>query len=395
MVEDIPSYDYEETIKKHPNLDKPGEDETKIEPNNIQQLIKEELKNDNFIPVGLKKLDGIIYINPVLQFLSGIQEFEEYFIQRTNYFKENSRYICSFITSRLYFHIYKDKEIKKTKVYNSYHYLNVLNYLNKSINKDNNIKINDILIMILNILNEELKEEKNVNENMDKFDHYNLDNIINYGYLYYMNNNYSIITQKLNNFLLQTIECPKCSKKYYEMKSSPTFELNITDAYENKVSPGGNKIISLQECLNNETINNKKSILFYCNSCSSYINSNKVLYQFYKIGDKLIFLLERDSLEKGNNNNKSNNIIVNIDENINMKDYVCSGDKYLNYELIGIISSEIEQNRYVCFLKSYYNQKWYLYIDEYTEEKKLSDILNEHNNGKYAPYTLLYSRIKN
>ena len=392
---EIPSFDYEEIMKSQQNHDKIGENETKIEANKIQQPVKEELKNDNFIPVGLKKLDGIIYVNPVLQFLSGIQEFEEYFIQNTNNFKQNAKYICSYITSRLYFHIYKDEKIKKTKVYDSSNYLNVLNYLNISICKDNNIKINDILTMILDILNIELKEEKNVNENLDKFNHYNLDEVIKYGYLYYINNNNSIITKILNNFLLQTIECPKCSKKYYEMKSFPTFELNITDAYENKVSPGGNKIISLQECLNNETINNKKSILFYCNSCSNYTTSNKVLYQFYKMGDKLIFLLERDSLEKGNNNNKSNNIIVNIDEKIYMKDYAYSDKINLKYELIGIISSEIKQNRYVCFLKSFYNQKWYLYIDEYIEEKKLSDILNEHNNEYYAPYTLLYSRIKN
>lgn len=85
--------------------------------------------------------------------------------------------------------------------------------------------------------------------------------------------------------------------------------------------------------------------------------------------------------------------IYSYSDNKNLFNF--SNKNNLNYELIGIISYEIEKNKYVCFLKSYYNQKWYLYIDEYTEEKNLSQILNEHNNGKYAPYTLMYSRIKN
>ena len=412
-MENMPIIDYDE-ISKYLEEEKKEktteENETKIESNSIQQQINAELNKlneDNFIPIGLTRLDGIINVNPVLEFLSGIQEFEKYFIERTLKFKNNNK-TYSFVTSRLFYNIYKREEIQRKKVYDSSSYLIALQSSYSSINHENNteinnIKINNILMMILYNINEETKKEKNSKENKDKFNHNNLDEVIKYGYNYYINKNNSIITEKLNYFLLQTIECPKCNNKYYEIKSFPTFELNITEAYKNKISPGGNKIISLQNCLDNETINSNKSILFYCTICNSYIFSNKVIYQFYKLGDKLIFLLERNS-DKTGNNNKSNNIILNIDEKINMNIYSysdnknlfnCSNTNNLNYELIGIISYEIEKNKYVCFLKSYYIQKWYLYIDEYTEEKNLSQILNEHNNGKYAPYTLMYSRIKN
>ena len=405
----MPTYDYDEIIENIPEekkQDTTKEDVTKIESNPIQQPINGELKNNNFIPIGLTKLNGIINVNPVLELLNGIKEFKKYFIERELEFMNHSK-MYSFATSRLYYNIYENKKIKISKVYNSSSYLIALkSSYYKSNGKENNIdinniKINNILMIILYNLNEETKEEKNSNKNKYKFNHYNLDEVIKYGYNYYINKNNSIITEKLNYFLLQTIECPKCNNKYYKMKSFPTFELNITEAYEK--TPRGNKIISLQECLKNETINNNKSIQFYCTICKNYIISNKVLCQFYKLSDKLIFLIERNSDIK-RNNHQSKNIILNINEKINMKSYSYSDSKNLfnnsnknnlNYELIGIISYEIDKNRYVCFLKSYYNQKWYLYIDEYTEEKNLSQILNEHNNGKFATYTLLYSRIKN
>ena len=411
----MPCIDFSEINKNLPEEKKQETNEvseTIIESNSFQQPINEELNINDFIPIGLARLNGIINFNPVLDLLSGIQEFENYFIKGTFKFKDSNK-MYSFATSRLYYNIYKSENIKITKVYDSSSYLMALkSSYNMPIDQENNIennnieinniKIKNILMMILYNLNEETKEEKNNIENKDKFNHYNLDEVIKYGYDYYVNKNNSIITEKLNYFLLQTIECTKCNNKYYEIKSFPTFELNITEAYINKISPGGNKTISLQECLGNETINNNKSILFYCTICNSYIFSNKVLYQFYKLGDKLVFLIERNSDIKGNNN-KSNNIILNINEKIDMKYYSysynknlfdCSNTNNLNYELIGIISFEIEKNIYTCFLKSYYNQKWYLYIDEYTEEKELSQILNMHNNGKYAPYILLYSRIK-
>ena len=83
---------------------------------------------------------------------------------------------------------------------------------------------------------------------------------------------------------------------------------------------------------------------------------------------------------------------MKINKIINLEEYAYPKNIQFNYELIGIISSEIGQN-YVCFLKSYYNNKWYLYNNEQTEEKDLKDILNGHNNGNLKPHTLLYSRI--
>lgn len=365
-----------------------NDNHTQIVENIIKSDVYKKNENNDFIPIGLKKLN-ISYVNPVLLLLSGINEFEQYFIKNTEKFMNDKKYILSFVTSRLFFNLFKNEKTKKAKVYDSSNYLNVLKIKNIPIEKDNNMNINDILMLILYNLNDELKEEKNIDKNIDNYDHYNLEEVIKYGYISYMNRNNSIITKKLNNFILQTIECPKCCKKYYEMKSFPTFNLNITEANENFKSSIGFKEISLLDCIKSETIENNKSIKFYCGICNNYIESKKVLYQFYSLSDKLIFIIEQKET-RGNEYKK--NIPLKINKIINLEEYAYPKNIQFNYELIGIISSEIGQN-YVCFLKSYYNNKWYLYNNEQTEEKDLKDILNGHNNGNLKPHTLLYSRI--
>ena len=365
-----------------------NDNHTQIVENIIKSDVYKKNENNDFIPIGLKKLN-ISYVNPVLLLLSGINEFEQYFIKNTEKFMNDKKYILSFVTSRLFFNLFKNEKTKKAKVYDSSNYLNVLKIKNIPIEKDNSMNINDILMLILYNLNDELKEEKNIDKNIDNYDHYNLEEVIKYGYISYMNRNNSIITKKLNNFILQTIECPKCCKKYYEMKSFPTFNLNITEANENFKLSIGFKEISLLDCIKSETIENNKSIKFYCGICNNYIESKKVLYQFYSLSDKLIFILEQKET-RGNEYKK--NIPLKINKIINLEEYAYPKNIQFNYELIGIISSEIGQN-YVCFLKSYYNNKWYLYNNEQTEEKDLKDILNGHNNGNLKPHTLLYSRI--
>ena len=365
-----------------------NDNHTQIVENIIKSDVYKKNENNDFIPIGLKKLN-ISYVNPVLLLLSGINEFEQYFIKNTEKFMNDKKYILSFVTSRLFFNLFKNEKTKKAKVYDSSNYLSVLKLKNIPIEKDNSMNINDILMLILYNLNDELKEEKNIDKNTDNYDHYNLEEVIKYGYISYMNRNNSIITKKLNNFILQTIECPKCCKKYYEMKSFPTFNLNVTETNENFKSSIGFKEISLLDCIKSETIENNKSIKFYCGICNNYIESKKVLYQFYSLSDKLIFIIEQKET-RGNEYKK--NIPLKINKIINLEEYAYPKNIQFNYELIGIISSEIGQN-YVCFLKSYYNNKWFLYNNEQTEEKDLKDILNGHNNGNLKPHTLLYSRI--
>ena len=339
-----------------------------------------------FIPLSLKKLE-INYLNPVLQFLGVIRNFKDFFLSNSGIFMEEfKKYRLSFITAKFYIHLYfDDNEEKLIKPYDTSSYLKILNIINPLFGTVKNMNVNQVLTSILYILDDE-NNKTDINEGIRNYNRHNENEVINNGIRFFEEKNNTIITKELNYYRLQTIECEYCHNIYFDMKSFPTFNINISYTYNKKASP-----ITIKDCLENEKTNNGESIQFYCDSCNSYMETKMIKYQFYKTNNKLIFLLDRDACF--NNSNNSVNIPFKIDEILGMKNYMIDSRQGFKYELIGIISSEIKEKRYVCFSKMYINQKWYLYIDELTEQKTIEEIINEHNNGKYIPYTLMYSKI--
>ena len=99
-----------------------NDNHTQIVENIIKSDVYKKNENNDFIPIGLKKLN-ISYVNPVLLLLSGINEFEQYFIKNTEKFMNDKKYILSFVTSRLFFNLFKNEKTKKAKVYDSSNYL--------------------------------------------------------------------------------------------------------------------------------------------------------------------------------------------------------------------------------------------------------------------------------
>lgn len=376
------------------------QDSIKITQNKIK---KENQKiNENgqeFIPIGLTKLEKYVYINPILQLLGGICEFEKYFSKNSDDYAtkiENDKLpLLSFVTSRLYKNLYHKEEIKKKKIYNSKNFLKILNELNFFLSDAEKTKINDILIFILNQLHDENcknQKEKLFNQ---QYDRKKLNEVINYGIKSFKEENNSIITSTLNYFLLQKIKCPDCNNQYFDFKSFSTFELNISETFQ-KIMESENRTLSLKTCLDNEKtkIINGMPFKFYCDVCNSYKTTKEINYLFYEINDKIIFLLNHDP--GFDQDNLSFNIDFKIDEKIDLKEYMSNPNSNSIFELTGIISAEIKEKNFVCFSKSFINNKWYLYSDECTEEKKnFEDILKDHGNkGKYIPYMLMYNKIK-
>ena len=341
-------------------------------------------KSDNkeFIPRPLTKL-SIDYINPVLYFLGGIDEFIDYFIENTMKYKknveQNGKSFLSFVTSRFYYHMFMDK--KKT-VYNSNNYLTVLKNMFKSIEKEKNMNPNEVLFFILNKLHDEILENKNEKLEYPEYNRYDMNEVINTEVNIY-NKNKSIITETLNFWQIKTYNCNECNNRFYEAKNYLTFHLNIAELSEkNHIKEKNN--ITLQDCLKEEF--NKNNIKFLCEKCSSYQSFN-ISYKFYEIGKKIIFILDRDN---------SDNISFIVEEKFDFKNYLNKAKNNTPYELCGIISKENHRDKlFVAFIKSHINKKWYLYMDEKVEEKKdINEVLNNNNNGKYIPYTLMYSQIR-
>ena len=108
--------DIKEDAIKDPQKDNKKEKIQKIDKNE-KNLINEN--GQGFIPIGLTKLEKYAYINPILQLLGGIEEFEKYFCKNSKDYstkiETNKLPLLSFVTSRLYVNLYHKEEIKKRK----------------------------------------------------------------------------------------------------------------------------------------------------------------------------------------------------------------------------------------------------------------------------------------
>ena len=372
----------------------------KIKESDFQKDIKIDYNSEikkRFVPKGLTKLTKFVYINPIMQLLAIIEEFNNYYIQNAMIYNAeiDKKQILSYVAYKLYVNFYENKKVKEKKIYNSENFLKILYNLNKFLGHAERTNINDVLIFVLNQLHDEdrdlIKKIKTIdNSRSKKFNHYELKEVITIGMDFLKNNN-SIITDNLNYYLLKTLECQNCNNQYFDIKSFSTYELDICYAFQKKLSLNERTILTIKDCLDNE-----KAIKFYCDICKSYMKARRIYNKFYELNNKIIFLLGRDA--SFDENNYSIKIPFKIEEKINMIDYIIfpkSNCKY-EYELICIISSEIKEKRFVCFSKSYINNKWYLYIDELIEERNnIEDVLDENNNkNTFVPYILMYSKVK-
>ena len=361
--------------------------DSESEINSYNDKKPKELKiiNINFIPRTLTKLN-VNYLNSVLQFLGGIHEFIDYFIKNTNNYKNNvlnnNKSFLSFVTSRLYYRLFIDKE---RTPYNSNNYLTTLLELNKCINIEKMMNPNGILTFILNQLHDEVNESKKEKIKINEYNHFKIEQVIINEINMFNKENNSIITQILNYCQIKTYNCNYCHNSFYETQNFFTFRLNPNDI-ENYCNPNEIKNITIMDCLKNESC--KNNINYYCPKCNSY-KLFDIYYKFYEIGKKIIFLIDRDT------NNISSKIHFEVEEKIDLKEYIYKNRKKAKYELCGIISlDKNKENNFVSFIKCHLNQKWYLFIDDiYVEKKNINEILNDNNNGKYIPYTLMYSEI--
>ena len=181
----IPTFTYVEDLAKQNQIKREKKDsiiQNKINKKEIEKereinekekeinAKRKEIEKDNeFIPIGLTKLNDCIYINPILQLLGGISDFRKFFIKNKQIYKDKSQiFKLSFVTSRLYANLYEKEETKKSKLYKSHNFLIVSKDLNSFICNNKDTKIKDIFIFVLNQLHDE-NNKKNENKIKQKY----------------------------------------------------------------------------------------------------------------------------------------------------------------------------------------------------------------------------------
>ena len=341
----------------------------------MQTIIYDDIIEDEFIPRALTNSDNK-YINSILQFIGGIDDFIDYFIKNTkkyaDYIENNKKPLLSFVTSRLYYHLFKKEE---TTAYDTNNYLITLKQFDKCISKEE-MNPNYILKFIIEQLHNEVKDKINdKNSTIIDYDKSNMRQVIDKEIDSFKKKNNSIIADTLNICLIKTYNCNKCNKRFHETKNYLTFQLNINEIAQLKKNDS--KSISLLECLGI----NKNNINLFCENCNSYELFN-TSQKFYELGKKIIFLLDKNE----------SNIPFKIEQTIDLKEYAFNPQKNFKYDLRGITSYDNNKKIFVAFIKSHVNKKWYLYMDEIVEEKNdINDVLDNDNN-KYVHYSLMYAK---
>ena len=172
------------------------------------------------------------------------KENEEFF---TNNIKE---YPLSFVTHRLFKHLYPDIEKTDPEIYEPSGFLRVLSSINNVYNNTNSKNPNDLISLILRTLDNELKKSnnvntsKNINNTVDKKDR-NI--VINEGILKFILMKDSIINP-LKWFEIKEFQCNNCGEIWYDFLYDYTFKLDILGCY-NKIKKKKNNL-TVNDCLN-------------------------------------------------------------------------------------------------------------------------------------------------
>ena len=337
----------------------------------------------------LKDLSDTSYLNSVLYCLGNIRNIVSYFLNPDNFKKIDNNIktmsLC-FVFERLIYHLY-EKDNKEENIYSPESFWKVLSKLNityKTLQRRNPIDLINYLLSVLhNELNKENKDAILINENNgDKKE------VIKNGVKNFKNKENSIISNNLNWFELKEYICQKCKKNFFEFLTFTTFNLDL-ESTQNLIK--ANKI-NIYDCLKN--YNKAKKINFFCKNCNA--NENVVCNsKIFLTSHSLIFLLNREIDFR--ENNKLLKIKFNIDEKIDLNNFIENDHSPKKYRLIGIISIYLKEKRYVNFCQSPIDKKWYFYNNEKkVEDVNLEEELKEDNKeeNEFIPTILVYKECK-
>jgi len=329
---------------------------------------------------GLSEIGESSYLNAVLQLIGSIRSLASYFLKQTNFdfFMNNVKNApLSFVTFRLYHHLYHFPEKKEKETYSPESYKKVLAMKNCVYKSDKRRNPNDLLCYILSTLHNELNDKKNMNGVQPNIQDKN--NVITCGINNFQNSNNSMISNLFNWFEIKESKCSQCSFSIYAFQTYNTLDLDInscSNIFKN------NPYLTIYNCL--DYLISQKSSKSFCKNCNKYMqmfNMSKI----YSSPNYFMFLLNRGNMEQN-----LLNINFKIEEKINLRKYIEYQNAPTNYQLNGIVSIESQSQKYVSFCKSPVDKEWYIYNNEQIQKVNLNDVLNAHNNINYIPSILCY-----
>ena len=330
------------------------------------------------------------YLNSVLQLIGHIPNFAFYFLNPKNKndidnnIKKNP---LSFVTERLFIHLYPFPEKMEPEVYNTHTYLKILGALNLFYDTDKTQRKNpnDLISFVLDTLDKEINYGKSISPaNYNKLD---VNDAIRAGLQNFSDN---IISKTLNWFQLSEAYCQNCQKSIYKVISFNTFNLDIVECYNEKKMSSGNNKISLKDCL--DIFNKPICQKLKCYTCFNSFQQIYIKKKILNAPNTFIFLLDR-----GINFDLASlplQIPFKIEEEINLENYILNKNSTKKYKLTGIVSILFKEKKYISYCISPITKEWFYYNDEKVEYINLDIILKHHENKENIPCILMYSASK-
>ena len=391
------------------NLNNYTNNNNQINNNNQSQNNMNQISNQRQYPFSkvrkpiktfLAKLGETEYFNAILYLIGNIKVLCEYFYipnKDNNFVKNMDKAPLSFIIHRLFLHLYPLSENENTKPYkpDSFkRYLSEINIVYKSQKKRNP---NDLFSFILDTLHRELKKpQKGEFQNPNNVS--NKNDVIQTGVNNFKNCELSKITEYFNWFELKDTRCTQCNQTMYSFHTYHMLELDILNT-SNYIKNKNNNLysnnsITIYDCLSYYQLR-KSNLKAYCKSC----NKNTILdcgMHIYSNPNIFVFSLNRGLINDNLDDNLTN-ISFQINELIDLNNFVDNNQISRQYELIGIVSISCQLKNYVAFCKSPVNNNWYYYDSKNIYAININYILMEHDSNKetgYIPCLLVYQLIK-
>ena len=333
--------------------------------------------------IGLKPFGDTSYLNAVLQCLINIKDLANFFLNNATqfYLYKNTKDIpLSFVIGRLFYRLYPYPEKDENKPYGNEKILCILAKYNASYKTKNKRNINELINFLLTTIHEELNVKKNNNIKHLNFDEFNKNEVIDNEVKNFNDTNDSIISKLFTYFVMKENDCSLCNKTKFDLYNFNTFDLDILGCSKEN----NNKIISINDCLNNISIPKTKN--FFCKNCGKKTEINQIP-RIYKAPNIFIFLLDRGNFEP-----EYIKIQFKLEQNININ----INQSENKFELIGIASFCLEKNKYVAFSQSPIDNQWYFYNDEKVNLIEFDSVLKYSNNEElYIPCILFYQLNRN
>jgi len=312
-------------------------------------------------------------IKAIIQCLLNIKELTDYFLKEKEKIKsqKNKNKLSNSLLD-LIENLNKNKTIKE-------YFLNIFEnslYIIKP-PIENNFQSNnsrDLLELIIKQLHNELNQS---NQDFNDFSSKNIENFQEYKNIfqkYYK----SIISQLFYFRYNIQIKCRKCNafSNNIQLSYLLVFPLEEVKEFKNNIYN-----ISIYDCFKYyQRPNYVEKICDICNSKENFMEKKNILLD----GPKILIL----NITKSKS--KETNIKFNLEEKINISEFVHNKEKkQYNYELIGIMTSS-ENDHYISFCKSYTNNKWYKYDKSSVTQCSFKDLKIKGNSD-----ILFYSLLEN